>query len=297
MSTTLSWYIIGITLLNIFGCFWLIGWATKRRAGEAAVGDVTGHKWDETLEEYNNPLPRWWLWMFYITIAFALVYLAIYPGLGSYKGALGWTEVKEYEAEMKEAAATYGPLYKKYGSTDLLALAADPSALRTGRRLFLNYCASCHGSDAAGGAGFPNLSDKDWLWGGDPQMIKTSILDGRRGMMPAHEATLGAQGVDEVAAYVQKLAGRTVDEGLASAGKARFEQVCAACHTPAGTGNPALGAPNLTDGTWLYGSSAQTIKETVAKGRQGVMPPHRDFLGEDKVHLLAAYVYSLSAGK
>jgi cytochrome c oxidase cbb3-type subunit 3 len=297
MTDTLTLYVAIITLANILGCFWLIGWATKRRAGEAREGDVTGHKWDGTLEEYNNPLPRWWLWLFYITIAFAFVYMALFPTLGNMKGVLGWTEVGQYDDEVKAADTKYGPLYKKFGATELAALAADPQARKTGQRLFLTYCASCHGSDAAGRAGFPNLTDKDWLWGGDPQVIKTSILDGRRGMMPAWGSVLGAEGVEEVSAYVQKLAGRKVDDGLAALGKPKFEQQCAACHTPAGTGNPALGAPNLTDGVWLYGGTPQAIKETITKGRNGVMPAHREFLGEEKVHLLAAYVYSLSAGK
>jgi cytochrome c oxidase cbb3-type subunit 3 len=297
MSDLLSWYVIVLTLANILGCFWLIAWATRRRPGEAREGEVMGHKWDGDLEEYNNPLPRWWLWLFYITIGFSLVYLALYPGLGRFQGMLNWSAAGQYGAEVKAAGAQYGPLFRRFAETNLVALAGDPQAQRTGRRLFLNYCASCHGSDAAGGAGYPNLTDRDWLWGGTPEAIKASIRDGRSGVMPAHAAVLGEHGVEEVATYVEKLAGRKVDEGLASLGKLRFEQLCAACHGAAGSGDPALGAANLTDGVWLYGGSPQAIRETIAKGRTGVMPAHRDFLGEEKVHLLAAYVYGLSRQK
>ncbi|HKK04595.1 MAG TPA: cytochrome-c oxidase, cbb3-type subunit III [Gammaproteobacteria bacterium] len=297
MSSFWSWYVTLLTLGNIVACYWLIRWSSRRRAGEAPQGEVTGHTWDEDLQEYNNPLPRWWLWLFYITIVFGFVYLALYPGLGSYKGLLGWTEKSQYEQEMAAAKQEYGPIFAKYQKEGIAALAADPKAREIGQRLFLNYCAQCHGSDAGGGPGFPNLTDNDWLYGGQPETIQKTILDGRNGVMPAWGKILGDEGVDQVAAYVESLSGRQADPQLVEAGRAKFQTYCVACHGADGKGNQALGAPNLTDNTWLYGGSPMTIKETIRNGRQGHMPAHRDFLGEAKVHLLAAYVYSLSAEK
>lgn len=290
-----NWWVILLTVGNILACWWLISWATKRRAGEAATGDVTGHSWDDTLQEYNNPLPRWWLWMFHLTLVFGLVYLALYPGLGKFAGYLGWTEEQQYDNEMRQAAEKFDPIFAAYAQKDITALAADDQALKVGQRLFLNYCSTCHGSDAHGSPGFPNLSDNDWLYGGEPETIKTTILDGRQGVMPAWKDTLGDAGVEEVAAYVGQLGGREADAAKATAGKARFETMCVACHGLDGKGNKALGAPDLTDNVWLYGGSPGVIQQTIAQGRNGKMPAHRAFLGEHKAHLLAAYVYSLSA--
>ncbi|TCK19570.1 cytochrome c oxidase cbb3-type subunit 3 [Thiogranum longum] len=292
-----SGWIIVLTLGNIFACWWLIRWTAKRRAGEAAEGDTTGHTWDETLAEYNNPMPRWWLWMFYITMIFGLGYLVLYPGLGSFRGVLNWTHQNAYAKEMEAADAKFGPLFAQYATKPVEQLVLDPRALRIGERLFVNYCASCHGSDAGGAPGFPNLRDTDWLYGGNPETITTTILDGRSGVMPAWKAVLGDQGIKEVTAYVVSLSGRDADTSLVTAGKQHFATYCAACHGADGKGNPALGAPNLTDKTWLYGASAGVIAKTIANGRNGHMPAHRNFLGEDKVHLLATYVYSLSNGK
>lgn len=289
-----SWWVIVLTVGNILGCWWLIVWTMKKRAGEAASGDVTHHTWDENLQEYNNPLPRWWLWLFYITLVFGLVYLVLYPGLGKFRGVLGWTAEQRYEEQMEAAQERYGPIFARYAEQKIPALATNTEAVDTGRRLFLNYCATCHGSDARGNTGFPNLTDDAWLYGGDPASIKTSILDGRQGMMPAWQSSLGDAGVKQVTEYVMKISGRQVDEGLAQKGQQKYQQMCVACHGPDGKGNQALGAPNLTDNTWLYGGSPGAIRESIVKGRQGNMPPHREFLGEDKVHLLAAYVYSLS---
>ena len=291
-----SWWVIVLTVANILACWWLIAWTSKPRPGEAATGDVTGHKWDETLEEYNNPLPRWWLWMFNITLVFGLIYLVMFPGLGAFKGFLGWTEEDQYQREMDAAAARYGPIFAKYGQQELAVLAKDDEALRTGRRLFVNYCATCHGSDAGGGPGFPNLTDDNWQWGSSAAAIKTSILDGRNGVMPPWQQALGDEGVEQVTAYVLNLAGRGGDASTVSAGKGKFQAMCAACHGADGKGNPMLGAPNLTDDVWLYGGSPGAVRKSIAEGRNGVMPGHREFLGEDKVHLLAAYVYSLSQG-
>lgn len=294
MSNAWSWYIIILTLANVLGCIWLIRWTSKPVAGEVKSGEVTGHTWDDNLQEFNNPLPRWWLWMFYITIVFGLVYFVLYPALGNFKGMLGWSQTQEYDKEISRANAAYGPIFAGYSKQDITALTKNADAMRAGQRLFLNYCATCHGSDAGGAKGFPSLRDGDWLYGGTPDAIKASILDGRHGIMPPMGAALGEKGIDEVTEYVMSLSGRQVNAELAGAGKTRFESMCAACHMPDGKGNPAIGAANLTDNVWLYGRSAVSIKNVIRDGRQGIMPSHRAFLGVDKSHLLAAYVYSLS---
>ena len=293
MSNFWSGWVIVISLANILGCVWLIWWASRPRVGEAAKGDVTGHTWDDDLQELNNPMPRWWLWLFYITIVFGLVYIIIYPGFGSYQGTFGWSQTGQYDEEMKEANDVYGPIFAGYAKQDADSLVNNKMAMDSGRRLFLTYCSTCHGSDAGGSQGFPNLSDSDWLYGGQHEQIKTSILDGRRGAMPPF-AHLGKQGVEEVANHVMTLSGRKADAVKAKAGKTIFAAQCVACHGADGKGNIYIGAPNLTDKTWLYGSTKKHIINSVEKGRNGVMPAHRDFLGEDKVHLLAAYIYSLS---
>ncbi|MDH3987355.1 MAG: cytochrome-c oxidase, cbb3-type subunit III, partial [Gammaproteobacteria bacterium] len=261
-------------------------------------GKEMGHVWDDDLVELNNPLPRWWLNMFYITLYFSIGYLALYPGLGTFKGFLGWTSTGQYEREIDIADAKYGPLFKKFQEMPIVAVAADPEARRMGERLFVNYCATCHGSDARGARGFPNLRDNDWLYGGGPDVIQQTILDGRNGVMPAWADALGGDaGVADVTEFVFSLSGRDVDQAAAARGGEKYQMLCVACHGADGTGNQALGAPNLTDSIWLYGGSSKQVMETIANGRVGVMPPHRDFLGEDKVHLLAAYVYSLSTGQ
>ena len=294
MSDFWSWYIAILTVANILACYWLIQWASKKKSNEAAQGEVTGHKWDGDLEEYNNPLPRWWLWLFYLTIVFSLAYLALYPGLGNYKGTLGWTQTGQYDDEMLQASKTYDPVFAKFAKQDIASLAKNTKATKTGQRLFLNYCATCHASDAGGAIGFPSLIDNDWLWGNSAQDIKATILDGRTGIMPPWQAVIGEQGTKDVTQYVISLSGRKHDGEMAKAGKTHFDVMCIACHGADGTGNKALGAPDLTDNIWLYGGSASVIAQSIAKGRTGVMPAHRDFLGEDKVHLLTAYIYSLS---
>ena len=304
MSSFWSGWIIVLTVANILGCFWLIWWTMRSRAGEAAQGDVTGHTWDGDLQEYNNPLPRWWLWLFYITLFFAAAYLALYPGLGKFGGFLGWTSHgSQYQAEMDKAAEKYDPIFKQYAAVAVTDLAAKPEyqeAREMGKRLFLTYCMQCHGSDAGGSRGFPNLTDNDWLWGGTPEQIQASIANGRNGMMPKHGPgegglNIGDEKIDQVAAYVMSLSGRNVDASKAAAGKEVFMTVgCLACHGMDGTGNQMLGGPNLTDGTWLYGGSEGIIKQTITGGRGGVMPPHKDLLGDEKIHLLTAYVISLS---
>jgi len=288
-----SLYVAVISLVSIIGC----GVFLKFQSVHKGSSDTTGHVWDENLAEYNNPLPAWWSWMFYLTIVFALVYLSLFPGLGSFQGKLGWSSVGQYQAEVKKADETYAPIYEKYLKMDLKAVAADKEANEMGKRLFLTYCSQCHGSDARGSKGFPNLADSDWLYGGEPETIKTTIMEGRNGVMPTH-AQLGDEKIKELANFVRSLSGLPNDAVLAAKGKESFGSVgCSGCHGPEGTGTAALGAPNLTDKVWLYGNSEATITETITKGRNNRMPAWKDFLGEGKVHLLAAYVLSLSGAE
>jgi cytochrome c oxidase cbb3-type subunit 3 len=285
-----DYYVGIITVISIVACAVLLHSMSSRRV---PGGTTTGHTWDEDLGEFNNPLPRWWIWLFYITIVFGVAYLLLYPGLGSYAGSYKWTSAGEYEAEVKQANAQYGPLYEKYAAQDLKQVAADPQARAIGQKLFLNYCAQCHASDGGGGKGFPNLTDRDWLYGGEPETIEASILNGRNGIMPPLGSVLGEEGTKDAAHYVLSLSGRKSDAARAARGKGKFA-VCAACHGADGKGNRQLGAPDLTDRIWLHGSSEATLIETITKGRTTVMPAHKNFLGEAKVHILAAYVYSLS---
>lgn len=288
-----SLYVALITVVSIVGCgIFLKALSSKRVPGSKV--ETMGHVWDGDLEEYNNPLPKWWMWLFYITLVFGAIYLALYPGLGSYKGAYNWSSTGQYDTEQVRAQERFGPIFEKFQKMELEQVAASPEAKEIGQRLFLTYCAQCHASDGRGSKGFPNLTDKDWLYGGEPATIKTSILEGRGGMMPPLGPVLGEEGTKDVANYVMSLSGVTNDSARAGRGKEKFEQNCAACHGPEGKGNPALGAPNLADSTWLYGGSEATIIETVTKGRNGRMPAHKEFLGEAKVHVLAAYIWSLS---
>jgi cytochrome c oxidase cbb3-type subunit 3 len=287
-----NWYIAGITVIAILACGWLL-FANLTRKSSGST-ETMGHKWDGDLEEYNNPLPAWWVWLFVITLVFGAVYLVMYPGLGSHRGTQGWDQASQYRAEIQKADARYEPIYKKYLAMDIPQVAADPAARAMGERLFLNNCAQCHGSDARGGKGFPNLTDNDWLWGGAPAQIKQSIIGGRQGVMPPMAAAVGTpQDVSNMAQYVLSLSGAAHEQARAVQAKDKF-MVCAACHGVDGKGNQALGAPNLTDKIWLYGGSAKTIMETINLGRQNQMPGFGDFLGEAKAHVVAAYVWSLS---
>jgi cytochrome c oxidase cbb3-type subunit 3 len=288
------WYISVLTVLSILACVWLIRWMTS---GFTKTDEVenTGHVWDGDLTELNNPLPRWWMGLFYITLGFSGFYLLLYPGLGHFEGILKWSSKSAYQQEVERVEAEVGPLFARYQQTPILDLIKDEDALKIGERLYINYCSTCHGSDARGARGYPNLRDNDWLWGGDPQNIETTIMQGRQAAMPPWEAALGGEsGVDEVTQYVLSLSGRASIAELAEKGKTRYDILCVACHGPTGTGNPTMGAPNLTDDTWLYGGSITRISQSIAKGRNGQMPAHGEFLGEAKVHLLAAYVYGLS---
>lgn len=292
-----SWYIIIPTVLGIIGCFVLLVKLSGGKIDPDKKVETMGHVWDEDLEELNNPLPLWWLYLFHFTIVFGVIYLILYPGLGSFEGLLGWTQVSEYQEEKAAAEEKYGPIFNKYIDQDLLAVAENPEATTIGKRLFSTYCTQCHGSDAGGARGYPNLRDDDWLFGGKPEDIKISILEGRLGSMPAWKSVLDTKAIFNVAEYVRSLSGRGGDSTVISRGKESFATNCAVCHGADARGNYMFGAPNLTDNIWLYGGSQNRVIESISKGRNGQMPPHKEFLGEAKAHLLAAYVYSLSQEK
>jgi len=292
-----NWFVGLITVLSIAGCAILL-WSQSRYKvtldENGAPRKTTGHVWDGDLTELNTPMPRWWMGMFWLTIVFGVVYLVLYPGAGTWAGKYGWKATGEYDEEVRQANAAYGPLFDKYLHQDLKQVAADPQARAIGERLFLTYCAQCHGSDARGNKGYPNLADGDWLYGGDPSVIKETIMKGRNGVMPPMGAALGSdKDIENVAHYVRSLSGMAADPIKVSFGKEKFG-ACAACHGGDAHGNPMLGAPNLTDKVWLYGGSVDTVMETIRKGRNNTMPAWGEFLGEPKVHVLAAYVWSLS---
>lgn len=289
-------FVIVVAVLSIVGCavfLWI------QDSAKHAAGQVTGHVWDENLEEYSNPLPNWWRWMFYITVVFGLVYLALYPGLGSNPGVFGWSMRGQYDAEMKAAEATYGPKFNQFLAQDVMTVAANPEAKEMGDRLFQTYCAQCHGSDAGGAPSFPNLKDGDWLWGGTPERIKETIAAGRTGVMTPKgtKPDMDAEQVRDVVHYVRSLSGLSADSVRVQRGQELYPQACAACHGADGKGMTAAGYPNLTDKIWLYGSREDKMIEIVTKGVQNHMPPYGEFLGAAKVHLLTAYVWGLGGGE
>ena len=294
LNTFWNWWVILISIGTILACWWLLHW-TKGVSERSDDDDgSTGHVWDEDISELNNPLPRWWLHLFNITIVSALIYLVLYPGLGNFNGILGWTQIGQYDEAMASAAIAQEPVFARFREMDGNALIADAEAREIGGRLFANNCAMCHGSDGRGARGFPNLADNAWLWGDSYDTVLTSISKGRVGAMPPLGAALGEDGVREVVAYVQQLSGQKADAEMAAAGQARFEMICMACHGMDGTGNQALGAPDLTNGIWLYGGNPADIEATISNGRNGNMPAHENFLNEDRRRLLAAYVKGLS---
>ena len=300
MSGIVSAYIIFIVVLNIVGTFLLVQFTRRIKVGDEnhtyKDGELISSHNVDGIQEMNNPLPRWWLWKFYILITFAVVYLVLYPGLGQFKGILGWSSHGQHAEEVAAAEAEFGPLFKKWAETPIAELAKDEDAVKAGQRIFLANCSTCHGSDAGGNIGFPNLTDNDWLYGGEPDTIKTTITGGRQAAMPAWGKVIGEQGIIEVQNYVLSLSGRKHDAEAAKAGQKIFQTNCIVCHGPEGKGNHAMGAPNLTDNIWLYGGRPKDIAETIRHGRNGHMPTWGPILGNDKIHVVATFVYSLSHG-
>ena len=300
MTSFWSWYVVILTTGTLLALTWLI-FATRKGQRSDTTDQTVGHVYDG-IEEYDNPLPRWWFMLFVGTIIFAVGYLVLYPGMGNWKGILpgydgGWTSTKQYEREITKADDKYGPIFSKYAAMSIEEVAKDEQALKMGGRFFASNCSVCHGSDAKGSHGFPNLTDNDWIWGGDTETIKLTIMKGRNAAMPGWEAALGNDGIKNVTGYVRSLSGLKNPEGVdLEAGQKSFNTMCVACHGADAKGNLMLGAPNLSDKIWLYGSSFAQVQQTIRHGRNGQMPAQEDFLGNDKVHLLAAYVYSLSHG-
>jgi len=299
VSNAWSWWVILIVAINIFGSAWLLWWTGKRRAGDPPA-DATSHHWDGDLTEYNKPLPRWWINLFYLTIIFSIGYIAWYGGLGGFAGFGNWSSKGEQARDKASADAQLEETFARFTGRPIDVLARDPQAVTLGRSIFSNTCANCHGSSAQGAIGYPNLSDNIWHWGGSPDRVLQTVLDGRDGVMPPWGKVLtgmgGENGVEYVAAYVRTLShpGELSNDYLAAQGKPLYEGICVACHGIDGKGNPEMGAPDLTDKYWLYGDSTEAIATTIRDGRHGVMPAHRALLGETRARLVAAYVWSLS---
>ncbi len=294
MTTGWSAYVVSLIVLNLVATTWLLWWTARKRKSDGKTSETTGHVWDGDITEYNKPLPKWWINLFYLTIFYSVGYLIWYPGLGNFAGTSGWTSAKEHDADKATADAKLAAAFGRFDGMPIDQIAKDGEALAFGSRLFANHCAMCHGSDARGGKGFPNLTDGDWLWGGSPEQILTTILQGRQAAMPALAAVVGGEvGVTEVVTYVQSLSGTKTDPALAAAGQTRFA-VCAACHGADGKGNVALGAPNLSDDIWLYGKDFASMRIGVINGRNGMMPAHLPIIGETRTRIAAAYVWSLS---
>ena len=293
MSSFWSGWIIVLTSAQILLTVWILFGNRKKTSGEV---QTTGHVYDG-LEEFDNPLPGWWFQMFVLTILFSIGYLIIYPGMGNFKGLLGWTSVGQYEHRFEIAEEKYRAMRDRYLAMPVEEIAHDPEVRKMGQRLFGNNCATCHGSDAGGAYGFPNLTDNDWLYGGSVDAIKTTLVNGRQAAMPAWQSVLGDTGIDETADYLLSLNNHEADPEKVAKGEQHFKTYCAACHGMEAKGNPMLGAPNLTNGIWLYGGSKEKIAQTLRKGRNGKMPAFDETLSEAKIHILTAWVYGLREEK
>jgi cytochrome c oxidase cbb3-type subunit III len=288
-----SVYVAGLTLISILACLVLL-WVTARKKVVPSADNTTGHVWDEDLMEMNNPMPRWWMWMFVLSIIFGLLYLVAYPGMGSYAGEMAWSSRDEHAKDVAQAAKEIAPLYARFESMTTQDVARDPQAMAIGERLFMNNCAQCHGSDARGSKGFPNLTDQDWLHGGTPEKISETLHKGRIGVMPPMAAAVGTpDDVKNVANYVLSLSGAPHDSLRAQLGKAKFT-ACAACHGVGGKGNPDLGAPNLSDDIWLHGWGENAIIAIINSGKTNQMPAQAGKLTEAQIQVLAAYVWGFS---
>lgn len=295
------YYIAAVTIVSIIGILWFLKSQTTRKLGAGEQAELMEPTWDGDLKELNNPLPRWWLYLFYFLMFFSIAYLVLYPGLGKFSGAWNWSSSDAYQEEKTRIDAQFNAQFQPFLGMDLKAVAADPKARDMGQRLYLAYCSTCHGTDGKGAQGsrlFPDLTDKEWLFGGgDSEAIKASIAYGRVGEMPPMADAVGGEaGAKELANYVLSLSGKSHDANLAVAGQAKWA-ICAGCHGEDGKGNLAISAPDLTDQAWLYSGTESGITEAVMKGRKGGMPAQLDVLGEAKVHLLAGYVLSISQGK
>jgi cytochrome c oxidase cbb3-type subunit III len=289
-----GWFITATTVIGLVACVVLLLVAARHRV-MAADDNSTGHVWDGDLRELNNPLPSWWLWLFVGTVVFSGGYLAVYPGLGSFAGYFGWSSDKEWQDEQAQVRASMAPVYARFAGLGAAELARDAQAMGIGERLFLNNCAGCHGADARGSKGFPNLTDTDWLWGGSPQAIAQTITKGRQGSMPPMAAAVGsADDVRNVAHYVLSLSGGPHDSVAAALGRPKFG-ACAACHGVDGKGNQTLGAPNLADGIWLHGWGEQAVVSMVTQGKVSLMPAFEGRLSTEQIQLLAAWVWSRSS--
>jgi cytochrome c oxidase cbb3-type subunit III len=288
-----SWYVAGLTLVSIVACLILL-WVSGTTKVKASADNTTGHVWDGDLREMNNPLPRWWVWLFVITVVFSLIYGVLYPTFGKYPGVLGWSSGGQHRAEVAAVEKAIAPIYEKFQGMEPQQLAGDAQAMAIGERLFMNNCAQCHGSDARGARSFPNLADGDWLWGGEPAAIKTSITEGRTGVMPPMAAAVGTpEDVRNVAHYVLSLSGSPHDPVRATLGRPNFA-ACAACHGADGKGNTALGAPNLSDSTWLHGWGEEAVVRAITQGFTNQMPAQAGKLNADQIHVLSGYVWGLS---
>lgn len=287
MSSAWSWFVIIGTLGSLIGCG-LFLLANRKTSGN----EDTGHDYDG-IKELDNPLPMWWVGMFFATIIYAVGYLVYYPGLGNIEGAAGWTSLDQWQEEVDRHESRFAPIYNKLAAMSPEELATDRIGQQVGRRLFINNCSTCHGVAAQGGFGFPNLTDDEWIWGEGFAKVKEAIMNGRNAIMPPWGAALGEAGVADVTQYALSLSGRDHDPEAAGRGQTQYNTLCIACHGPDGTGNSLLGAPNLTNDIWLYGRSADDIAFTISNGRNGSMPAFADVLGEQKAHILASYVTSL----
>jgi cytochrome c oxidase cbb3-type subunit 3 len=292
MSAGWTWFVLILTAASLAACFWLIVWTNRQRASDTELAESEAHVWDEDIRELNNPLPMWWLWLFILTLVWGIGYFIMYPSFGDIEGYLGWSQEAQYEAEVAKAEERYGPIFASFGAMPVEQLIDDPKALSIGASLFANYCSQCHGANALGATGFPNLTDDVWNWGGTPQNIETALVQGRNGVMPGLRSVFASEAaVDEMVRYV-----RTMADGMDTSSPAHttYMQLCVGCHGPTGQGLQVLGAPSLVDDVWLYGSSEAAVRKSIVEGRNGVMPAHLDMLGPDRIRILAAYVYSLS---
>jgi cytochrome c oxidase cbb3-type subunit 3 len=287
-------FVAGVTVLSLVWCLALPIIASKRKV--MAGDNTTGHVWDEDLRELNNPLPRWWMYLFVLTVVFAAVYLAFYPGLGTFQGTLNWSSQNQFEAEQNKARQAMAPVYAKYTGMSAEEMGADATAMGIGQRLFLNNCAQCHGSDGRGSKGFPNLADGDWLGGDTLDYVKGVIANGRTGMMPPMAAAVGTpEDVKNVANYVLSLSGSAHNDVAAQLGKEKVAS-CAACHGPEGKGMHATGAPNIADKIWLHGWGEQVIIGHITNGITNVMPAQGRLLTPEQIHVLGAYVLNMGKG-